>query len=153
MKLIDIINPALCFTNIAETTKKRLIETASVLIAEQVEGLSAEQIFESLLAREQLGSTGIGGGIAIPHCRVPRLRETLGCLMYLAKPMDFDAIDNQDVDLIFILLVPENTLSGHLETLKEIAEIFSIPANTYRLRSAKEGIELYQILRDLSHSL
>jgi PTS system nitrogen regulatory IIA component len=143
MNLTELLGPELTFCNVHGASKKRLLEKSAELIAGQVPQVSAGQIYEALIAREQLGSTGIGGGIAIPHCRIPRLANTIGCLLKLQQPVDFDAIDNQPVDLLFFLLVPENTLAGHLEALKTIAERFSNPDYCKRLRAATTDAELY----------
>ena len=115
MELNTILSPDLTFCNIQGVSKKRLLETSAELIAEKVTSVDANQIYNALIAREQLGSTGLGNGIAIPHCRVPKCESTIGCLIKLEKPIDFDAIDGKPVDLLFYLLVPENTIEGHLD--------------------------------------
>lgn len=143
MKLAELLTPQLTFCNVHGASKKRLLEKSAELISGVIEQVNAGQIFEALIAREQLGSTGIGNGIAIPHCRIPRLQNTVGCLIKLQQPVDFDAIDNQPVDLLFFLLVPENTLKGHLEALKLIAENFSNADYCQRLRAATSDAELY----------
>jgi PTS system nitrogen regulatory IIA component len=144
MNMHSILSPELSFCNIQGGSKKRLIETSAELIAEKVGQVSANQIYEALIAREQLGSTGLGNGIAIPHCRIPKLKDTIGCLIKLATPVDFDAVDRQPVDLLFFLLVPENTLAGHLEALRTLAEHFSNPAFCSSLRAAQTNAELYR---------
>lgn len=144
MTMHSILSPELTFCNIKGGSKKRLIETSAELIAEKVGQVSANQIYEALIAREQLGSTGLGNGIAIPHCRIPKLKDTLGCLVKLENPVDFDAVDRQPVDLLFFLLVPENTLAGHLETLRTLAEHFSNPAFCSSLRAAQTNDELFR---------
>jgi len=131
------------FCDVASASKKRLLETSAELIAGRIPELDANQIFEALIGREQLGSTGIGNGIAIPHCRIPRLQKTIGCLISLQNPVNFDAIDNNPVDLLFLLLVPENTIKGHLEALKTIAENFTNADYCKRLRAASSSEELY----------
>src|SRR5690606_35480978 len=113
------------------------------LIASKVEGLTANQIFDALIAREQLGSTGLGEGIAIPHCRNPRLQRTIGCLISLKQPVNFDAIDDKPLDILCFLLVPENTIEGHLETLRTLAEHSSDPDFCARLRAAESDEALY----------
>lgn len=143
MNLDELLAPELTFCNVQGGSKKRLLETSSELIAEKIGQVDPGQIFEALIAREQLGSTGIGNGIAIPHCRIPRLQKTLGCLIKLKSPVDFDAIDREPVDLLFFLLVPENTLKGHLEALKTIAENFSNAEYCRGLRAANSDKELY----------
>lgn len=143
MNLSELLTPDLTFCNVQGVSKKRLLERSAELIAGKVPQVNAGQIYEALIAREQLGSTGIGNGIAIPHCRIPRLSQTIGCLLKLQQPVDFDAIDKQPVDLLFFLLVPENTLAGHLEALKTIAERFSDADYCKRLRAAATDAELH----------
>jgi PTS system nitrogen regulatory IIA component len=143
MNLQTILSPELTFCNVPGISKKRLLETAAELIAAVVPQVNAGQIYEALIAREQLGSTGLGDGIAIPHCRIPRCQNTIGCLIKLDKPVDFDAVDNKPVDLLFFLLVPENTLAGHLEALRTLAENFSNPVFCERLRATGTNDELY----------
>jgi len=152
MNLNELLAPELTFCNVHGASKKRLLELSAQLIAGKVPQVSADQIYEALIAREQLGSTGIGGGIAIPHCRIPRLTKTIGCLLKLQHPVDFDAIDNQPVDLLFFLLVPENTLAGHLEALKTIAERFSSSEYCRRLRAATSDAELHALALSLPGS-
>lgn len=152
MNLSELLAPELTFCNVHGASKKRLLERSAELIAGQVPQVNADQIYEALIAREQLGSTGIGGGIAIPHCRIPRLANTVGCLLKLQHAVDFDAIDNQPVDLLFFLLVPENTLAGHLEALKTIAERFSSADYCKRLRAAGSDADLYTAALSLSGS-
>lgn len=143
MNLQTFLRPELTFCNVPGGSKKRLIETSAELIAARASGVSATQIYDALIAREQLGSTGLGDGIAIPHCRVPRLQQTIGALVKPDRPVDFDAIDNKPVDLLVFLLVPENALAAHLETLRMLAENFSNPAFCQRLRAATTDAALY----------
>ena len=143
MNLTTILTPELTFCNVQGGSKKRLIEKAAELIAGKVPQVEAGQIFESLIAREQLGCTGLGEGIAIPHCRIPKLQNTIGSLIKLQTPIDFDAGDRKPVDLLFFLLVPENTIKGHLEVLKTLAENFSKPEYCARLRASSSDAELY----------
>ena len=144
MNMQSILSPELTFCNVAGISKKRLLETSAELIAGKVEQVNANQIYEALIAREQLGSTGLGEGIAIPHCRIPKLQETIGCLIKLENPIDFDAVDKKQVDLLFFLLVPENTIAGHLEALRTLAENFSNPEFCALLRSAATNEALYE---------
>jgi PTS system nitrogen regulatory IIA component len=142
MLLETIISPDLTFCNVEGVSKKRLLETSAELIASKVE-VDADEVYEALIAREQLGSTGLGNGIAIPHCRVPKCKKTVGCLIKLSSAIDFDAIDQKPVDLLFFLLVPENTIEGHLEVLRTLAELFKNPAYCEGLRKSQTDSELY----------
>lgn len=143
MNLASILSPELTFCNVQENSKAHVLEAVSALIAGKVAAVSAARIYEGLTAREQLGSTGLGDGIAIPHCRVPVGATTIGCLVTLATPVQFDAIDNKPVDLLFFLLVPEGTQAGHLATLSLLAEHFSNAGFCKRLRAAGTDAELY----------
>lgn len=124
-------------------SKKRVMETLAQLIAEDQPAISAEDVFQSLVARERLGSTGIGGGIAIPHCRFPTDGATLGALVTLKDAIDFDAVDNAPVDIVFAMLVPENTEASHLQTLASLAEALQQEGYVERLRSASSSEELF----------
>lgn len=143
MELESIMSPELTFCNVQGVSKKRLLEISAELIASKVEDVSADVIYEALIARESLGSTGLGNGIAIPHCRVPKSKNTIGCLVKLETGIDFDAIDHKPVDLLFFLLVPENTIEGHLEVLRTLAERFSKPEYCARLRACDNNAALY----------
>lgn len=143
MDIKSILVPELTFCNIQGVSKKRLIETSADLIAGQVKSVNANQIYSALIAREQLGSTGLGNGIAIPHCRVPKCQSTIGCLIKLEKGIDFDAIDGKPVDLLFFLLVPENTIEGHLEVLRALAERFNDNDYCASLRGCTTNAALY----------
>lgn len=144
MDIESILKPELTFCNVEGASKKRILETSAQLIAAQVEGLDANRIYDALIAREQLGSTGLGNGIAIPHCRIPNASTTIGALVKLDTGIDFDAIDGKPVDLLFFLLVPENTIEGHLQVLRMLAERFSDPRYCMALRQAGTQAELYQ---------
>jgi len=106
-------------------SKKRLLEQLGELLASSSPALSQHEIFDALLNREKLGSTGLGKGVAIPHGRVAGLERPLCALIKLAPALDFDATDGEPVDLVFALLVPENSTEEHLQVLSTIAEIFS----------------------------
>ena len=144
MQIESIIKPELTFCNVEGVSKKRLLEISAELIAGKVKKVDPDEIYEALIAREQLGSTGLGNGIAIPHCRVPHCEETIGCLIKLANPIDFDAIDHKPVDLLFFLLVPENTVKGHLEVLRTLAEFFKNPQYCAGLRASQSNTDLYE---------
>jgi nitrogen PTS system EIIA component len=139
----SILSPDLTFCNVQCESKKRLLETSAELIAEKVPSVDANQIYNALIAREQLGSTGLGNGIAIPHCRVPKCESTIGCLIKLEKGIDFDAIDGEPVDLLFYLLVPENTIEGHLEVLRNLAERFNNNEYCANLRACSSDSALF----------
>lgn len=144
MQLQSFLSPDLTFCNVEGVSKKRLLEISAELIAGKVENIDANVIYEALIAREQLGSTGLGNGIAIPHCRIPDCPKTIGALIKLEEGIDFDAIDKKPVDLLFFLLVPEDTVAGHLEVLRTIAEKFNNPEYCNKLRSTATDQALYE---------
>jgi len=120
MKITDVLTPTMTRCDLPGASKKRVLENLSSFITEQLGG-DAEQsdgLFHKLVARERLGSTGIGEGVAIPHCRASGFNRIHGCLIKLQKPVDFDALDDQPVDLIFALVVPEEKNDEHLVTLR-----------------------------------
>ena len=143
MQIESILSPELTFCNVQCKSKKRLLETSAELIAEKVPSVDANQIYNALIAREQLGSTGLGNGIAIPHCRVPKCESTIGCLIKLEKGIDFDAIDGQPVDLLFYLLVPETTIEGYLEVLRNLAERLNNNEYCANLRACSSSSALF----------
>lgn len=114
---ISIADPA--------SSKKRILEQAARLLAGNIEEPGADLIFERLLERERLGSTGLAGGVALPHARMPGIDESRGAFLRLAKQVEFDALDGQPVDLVFALLVPENANEEHLQLLAKLATMFN----------------------------
>lgn len=140
----NILAPELTLCRVPASSKKRVLETIAEHIHQQDETLSDTQIFNNLVSRERLGSTGIGQGIAIPHCRLEGLDRVIGVLMTLEERIDFDAIDNQPVDLVFALIVPKEATSEHLELLSQLAEKFNDSAFCERLRQCEDAGSLYQ---------
>lgn len=118
------------------SSKKRVLEQAARLLAADTEEPSAEQIFERLLERERLGSTGLAGGVALPHARMPGLSESRGAFLRLTEAIDFDALDGQPVDLVFALLVPEEANEEHLQLLASLAAMFNNESLRNQLRQA-----------------
>jgi PTS system nitrogen regulatory IIA component len=127
------------------TSKKRVLEHISDFLADNIPDSQSDHIYERLIAREKLGSTGIGEGIAIPHSRLQDCDDTLGALFVLEEPVDFDSIDRQLVDIVFVLLVPEEATEQHLQTLSMLAQKFNDEAFRASLRSAKTTEELYRL--------
>ncbi len=136
--------------SIAATSRKALLQYASDLLAETYE-LPARKLFDELMSRERLGSTGLGEGVAIPHCRIACEKIHAACLT-LAQPVDYDAVDGEPVDLIFILLVPPDENSAHLELLSDLARLYSSDANRAQLRRAASDEELYETFSGLMSS-
>ncbi|MCS5561317.1 MAG: PTS IIA-like nitrogen regulatory protein PtsN [Marinobacter nauticus] len=147
----NILAPELTLCKVPASSKKRVLEFIAERIHFQDEILSDTQIFNNLVSRERLGSTGIGEGIAIPHCRLEGLDRVIGVLMTLEEPVDFDAIDNQPVDLVFALIVPKEATSEHLELLSQLAERFNDSTFCARLRQCEDAASLYQRMAESHH--
>lgn len=126
------------------TTKEALFQVAADAFGERV-GINSTQIREALLMREQLGSTGLGQGVGIPHGRLKGLKQVAGMFFRLSKPIPFDAPDNRPVDLVFFLLVPEQSTEEHLQLLSELAQGFSDPDFRDGLRHAANSDAVIQI--------
>lgn len=127
------------------TSKKRAFEEAGLLF-ESLHGLNRALITDSLFARERLGSTGLGHGVAIPHGRIKGLKQPLAAVLQLANPIGFDAPDEQAVRLLIFLLVPEAATQKHLEILSEIAELLSDAVLRDKLKDAPSAAELHQLI-------
>lgn len=145
MHIEAILTPSRTLNHTVGGSKKRVLETLAQLIANDQPGINAEDVFQSLIARERLGSTGIGAGIAIPHCRFPTDGNTLGALITLRDPVDFDSVDNAPVDIVFAMLVPENTEASHLQVLAKLAEALQQEDCVKQLRAASSNEELYRL--------
>ncbi len=143
MELNDILSSDRTFTDVEGASKKRVLENAATLIASENPEFEVGQLFDNLIARERLGSTAIGKGVAIPHSRINSCKQAKGYLMRLAQPVDFDAIDNEPVDLLFILLVPPETNEEHLKLLSQAAERFSNALLREKLRESLNHQQLY----------
>ena len=126
-------------------SKKRVFERAAEAMGGSL-NLSSETIYRALLAREKLGSTAIGEGIAIPHCRINDCAVPAGCLVTLQEPIDFGSADGQDVDIIFVLLVPEEATEAHLKLLAALARSFSNAEVRERVRQTQDPEALKQLL-------
>ena len=144
MQFTSILSPRRTLCGATGGSKKRVLELLAQHIAADIPDIDEDQLFRSLIAREKLGSTGLGNGIAIPHCRLENCTATVGTIITLHTPIDFDAIDEQPVDIIFALLVPEEAHDEHLQTLASLAEKCSQPSYLKGLRSATSNEELYQ---------
>ena len=132
------------------SSKKRVLEVASEMLASSITGVDADAIFSGLLNRERLGSTGLGSGVGIPHCRIPGANKPAAALMTLAEPIDFDAIDSKPVDLICALIVPDDGDDEHLKTLAGLAELFSDAQALSELRSSADTQALFDNAQRLS---
>jgi PTS system nitrogen regulatory IIA component len=139
-KLLPLENIAL---DLDASSKKRVFEQAGLLF-EKNQGIAHSTVFDSLFAREKLGSTGLGQGIAIPHGRIKGLKEAVGAFLRLTVPVPFDSPDGKPVSLLFILLVPEQATEQHLQILSELAQRFSDRACREALSTAPDAAAIRQ---------
>jgi PTS system nitrogen regulatory IIA component len=155
MRISDIITPDRVRCGVEANSKKRALEVLSAQIALADPVLTPRAVFDCLLTRERLGSTGLGSGVAIPHGRLPNLLQAIGAFIRLKEPVNFDALDNEPVDLLFGLLVPAESTDEHLQMLSLLAEGFSDESLRHQLRSAEASSETAFLLltRDLSPPL
>ncbi|MEP0203412.1 MAG: PTS IIA-like nitrogen regulatory protein PtsN [Halioglobus sp.] len=141
--IADLLTPGRTVCHVSGGSKKRLFETIATIISEDQLSLPPNEIFSHLIARERLGSTGLGKGIAIPHCRADNCSRPLGTLITLDQPLAYDAPDGVPVDLLFVLLVPSEEHQQHLDILAQIAGLFSQEAFCSALRNSSDSTELF----------
>lgn len=146
IRLEQILTPGRSLVNVPGGSKKRVLEQIAELIGRNLPGVAQQTVYEALIAREKLGSTGFGNGIAIPHCRLDNCQSPMSALLHLETPVDFDAIDGAPVDLIFVLLVPKAATDAHLELLRQIASMLDRKEVRERLRSAQDSDALYHVV-------
>ena len=142
MKLSDLLSPADVMIDVRAANKRLLLQELAAKAAADL-GLPVEAIASDLLKREDLGSTGIGRGVAIPHARLPDLQRPFGLLARLKQPVEFDAIDGQKVDIVFALLLPATAENEALAALALVARTLRSPENLARLRAARTTSELF----------
>ena len=149
MDIADLITPQAVTANLKVGSKKQALQElarrAAELIGDQVAG-GEREIFDVLLERERLGTTGVGAGIAIPHGKLPKLAGLSGLFAKLDRPIDFEAIDEQPVDLIFLLLAPESAGADHLKALARVSRLLRDRAICEKLRGAESADALYAVL-------
>jgi PTS system nitrogen regulatory IIA component len=148
MQVAELLDLDRISCNTQSASKKRVLEQLSQLLAANQETLSQNQVFDSLLSRERLGSTGLGHGVAIPHGRMKESDNTLAAFIKLQQGVDFDASDEQPVDLLFALLVPEEATEEHLQLLAQLARMFSDEALVQQLRNAPDARSLLTTIRE-----
>jgi PTS system nitrogen regulatory IIA component len=146
MQIVDLLVPARVLAEARTTSKKRLLEQLAKLLDERGSPESERAVFEALCKRERLGSTALGGGVALPHGRSPEVAKPAGAFLRLNEPVSFDAPDGQPIDLVFGLVVPEHFTDQHLSLLADIAQLFSIGGLTSALRRARNSNEIYELL-------
>jgi PTS system nitrogen regulatory IIA component len=147
MLLSDFISPDSVVASLKAKSKKQLLQDLSVRAA-RLTGLSERDIFDVLLQRERLGSTGLGHGIAIPHGKVQGLKQIVGIFARLAEPVDFDAVDGDPVDIVFLLLAPEGAGADHLKALARISRLLREGSAVEKLRASKDAAALYALLTE-----
>ena len=142
----DLLSPGRILAGVKISSKKRLLELISLTLAQKNKELNSREIFESLCAREHLGSTALGNGVAIPHGRINGTEGVEALFLQLKKPLPFDTDDGKPVDLIFALAVPKLCTKDHSKLLAGIAKRFSDPELAEQLRNASDANELRQML-------
>ena len=147
MEICDLINDESVVESLHVTSKKQALQDLSRRAAD-LTGLHERSIFEVLMAREKLGTTGVGNGIAIPHGKIPNLDRLYGLFARLERPIDFNSIDEQPVDLIFLLLAPESAGADHLKALARVSRLLRDTAVCQKLRGPDKAEALYALLID-----
>ncbi len=145
MTISALLSPQNIFLDTEITSKKKLLELIANIVADRTQ-LSESAIYNNLLNRERLGSTGLGLGFAVPHARLENLDHTTGFLFRLKDPVNFESPDNQPVDLVFTIIIPEQATEEHLIILSSLASIFSRPEVCEAIRSAASKEEIAQII-------
>ena len=140
-----LLSPSHVVPDLPVSSKKRLFEQAGLLF-ENHDGIGRSLVFDSLFARERLGSTGLGQGVAIPHGRIKGLKDAVGAFVRLAQPVAFDAPDGNPVQLVFVLLVPEKATEKHLQILSELAQMFSDRPLREAMSRAPDAAALHQLI-------
>jgi PTS system nitrogen regulatory IIA component len=147
MPRLEFLRPEAVAPALRAKGKKQALQEISAHAARLV-GLDEREVFETLLQRERLGSTGIGERIAIPHGKLPRLDRLFGLVARLEKPIEFDAVDGEPVDIIFLLLAPAGAGADHLKALARVARVLRGPGVCERIRAARDANALYAVLSD-----
>jgi nitrogen PTS system EIIA component len=145
MKISDLLSPNDVMIDVRASNKRQLLQELAAKTADSI-GLRVDQVAPGLLKREELGSTGIGRGVAIPHARLPDVQRPYGLLARLKAPIEFDAIDGQAVDIVFVLLLPAAAESGQIGALAQVARTLRPAENLARLRAARNTSELYSAI-------
>jgi len=149
MKISDFLSPADVALDVRESDKARLLQQLSSQAAAKV-GLSANEVCTQIIKREELGSTGVGNGVALPHERLQGLTTPFGVFARLRHGIDFEAIDSQPVNIVFLLLLPDGTGASQLNALASVARALRDPETLQRIRSAADRDSLFQAIVDAS---
>jgi PTS system nitrogen regulatory IIA component len=146
MKIHNVLTPNHLSHNLQVTSKKRILDEVARLLAQGEVPVTEAEVLQALTAREKLGATGLGHGVAIPHGRMNGISEPVGAFIKLKHPVEYDAHDAQPVDLVFGLMVPSEANESHLKLLAAIAEKFSDDAFCIAIRSSADGDEAFKLL-------
>ncbi len=147
MEIFQLLSPDGVIANLKANSKKQALQELSARAA-RITGQHERVIFDTLLERERLGTTGVGNGIAIPHGRLPGLDKLYGLFARVERPVDFDSIDEMPVDLIFLLLAPESAGADHLKALARVSRLLRDKSVCEKLRGAESADALYALLTD-----
>jgi nitrogen PTS system EIIA component len=145
MLLTDLVAPTAIIPALKVNGKKQAIQELAARAAE-LTGQGERAVFDILMQREKLGSTGVGNGIAIPHGKLPKLGRLFGLFARLDRPVDCEALDGQPVDLVFLLLAPETAGADHLKALARVARLLRDPEVAHKLRESRDSEALYAVL-------
>ena len=145
MPTLDLVSPNAIIPALKVNGKKQALQEIAAKAAE-LTGQNDRAILEILLQREKLGSTGVGNGVAIPHGKLAKLSQVFGLFARLERPVDFEALDGQPVDLIFLLLAPEGAGADHLKALARVARLLRDPEVARKLRNSRDSDALYAVL-------
>jgi PTS system nitrogen regulatory IIA component len=151
MEISDLIKPDHVIARLRATSKKQALQDLAKRAAE-ITGQPERALFSTLMKRERLGTTGVGNGIAIPHGKLPTLDKLYGLFARLDQPIDFDAIDDRPVDLIFLLLAPESSGADHLKALARVSRLLRDKPTCEKLRGTDDAEALYALLVDTAAS-
>ena len=151
MDLHELITPDQVMPSLSPGSKKQLLRELGDQ-AERFTGVPSRTIFDTLLERERLGSTGVGNGIAIPHGKIRDIDRIFGLFVRLDEPVEFDAVDEQPVDIVFLLLAPESAGAEHLKALSRVARVLRDGETTSKLRETDDATALYELLGDVPNS-
>jgi PTS system nitrogen regulatory IIA component len=143
--LSDLLVPGAVLPSLKVNSKKQAIQELAEKAAALAD-LPEREIFETLLQRERLGSTGVGNGIAIPHGKLPKIGRLFGLFARLERPIDFDSLDSEPVDLVFLLLAPEAAGADHLKALARVARVLRDPQTAQKLRATRDPAALHALL-------
>ena len=149
MPQLDFLSPEAIAPSLKATSKKQALHDLAAQ-ASRLVGRDEREIFDTLLQRERLGSTAIGEGIAIPHGKLPKLSRLFGLFARLERPIDFEALDGEPVDMLFLLLAPEGAGADHLKALAKVARVLRDPATIERIRATRDADALYAVITQTS---